>query len=291
MTAATLTVLARAEWEPLAGAHAARVDAATAGHRERARRGEKHPVEDFLYEYYSTRPAALRRWHPGVGAVLEDAREHETWRWYSSDAAGTRVDARAFQEARGATVSFVQALLTRSAGRPLQLGCFGLHEWAMVYRTGERRHPLPLRLGASGTDAVVEANSLVCTHFDAFRFFTQDAAQRNAIDLTREAQIDREQPGCLHATMDLYKWCAKLSPAVPSELQQDCFELAMEVRRVDMQASPYDVSGLGLEAIEIETPEGKSRYAALQRDFAERGGALRERVIAACAAIHAEGSP
>jgi hypothetical protein len=200
------------------------------------------------------------------------------------------VDAHAFWQARGATVDFVESLLRRTAERPLHLGCFGLHEWAMVYRAGDRRHPLPLRLGASGTDAVVEANSLVCTHFDAYRFFTPEAVPRNATPLTRESQSEREQPGCLHATMDLYKWCAKLSPAIGSELQQDCFELAMEVRRVDMRASPYDVSELGLEAIAIETPEGRSQYAALQRDFAARGGALRERVITACAAIRELGT-
>lgn len=283
----TSTVLSRAQWEPLARAHAERADAVTAGHRARAERGAKHAIEDFLYEYYSTRPSLLRRWHPGVGVTLEDAPDHATWRWYTADAAGVRVDAHAFWEARGETVAFVEELLRRTAARPLGLGCFGMHEWAMVYRARERRHPLPLRLGQDGTDAVVEANPLVCTHFDAFRFFTPQAAPRNAIQLTRADQMEREQPGCLHATMDLYKWCAKLAPAVPSELQLECFELALEVRRVDMQASPYDVSSFGLEAIPVETPEGKSQYAALQRDFAARGAVLRERLIVACEAIRA----
>ena len=30
-------------------------------------------MHDFLFTYYSQRPAALRRWHPGFGVVLEDA--------------------------------------------------------------------------------------------------------------------------------------------------------------------------------------------------------------------------
>ncbi len=286
-SASALTTLARAAWEPLAAAHAARADRSTAGHRERAGRGQKHAVEDFLYEYYSTRPAHLRRWHPGVGVALEDAAEHATWRWYASDGTRSWVDARAFIQARGATVDFVLGLMRATAARPMQLGCFGLHEWAMVYRADATRHPLPLRLGARETDAVVEANALVCTHFDAYRFFTQEAVPRNATVLERSGQVTREQPGCLHATMDLYKWCAKLAPAVPSTLQQDCFELALEVRQVDMQASPYDVSGLGLTAIAIETPEGKREYAARQRDFAARGAVLRERLVAACEAIHA----
>ena len=40
----------------------------------RRRSGVKHPVHDFLFTYYSQRPAALRRWHPGWGVALEDAR-------------------------------------------------------------------------------------------------------------------------------------------------------------------------------------------------------------------------
>ena len=34
----------------------------------------KHPVHDFLFTYYSFRPAQLRRWSPGYGVVLADAR-------------------------------------------------------------------------------------------------------------------------------------------------------------------------------------------------------------------------
>src|SRR5699024_4883548 len=87
-----------------------------------------------------------------------------------------------------------------------------------------------------------------------------------------------EQAGCLHAGMDVYKWTMKLGPLVPGELLLDTFELAMEIRRVDMQASPYDVTDYGLPPVKIETPEGKSEYAALQRGFLERGNALRVRV-------------
>ena len=33
----------------------------------------KHPVHDFLFTYYSQRPAQLRRWHPGYGVALAGA--------------------------------------------------------------------------------------------------------------------------------------------------------------------------------------------------------------------------
>ncbi len=289
VNALTVTVLPRAEWEPLAAAHAARVDTVTAGRRERAGRGEPHAVDDFLYDYYSVTLSTLRRWHPGAGVVLEGAADHAGWRWYAADAVGSYVDTPAFWAARGEAVAFVTQLLEASAAKPLHLGCFGLHEWAMVYRTGGTglRHALPLRLGAEGTDAVVEAHPVTCTHFDAFRFFTPEAVPRNATQLTRAEQATTEQPGCLHATMDLYKWCAKLSPAISSELQQDCFELAVEVRRVDMRASPYDVSRYGLEAIPIETVVGKRAYAQAQRDFAARGAVLRQRLLDECARVRA----
>ncbi len=280
MTSATLTVLTRDEWEPLAAAHEQRADAATAGHRSRAGRGVKHAIEDFLFEYYSVRPSVLRRWHPGVGVVLVDAETHASWKHYASGAHGVGVDAGAFGEARGGTVDYVEALLRATASRQAFRGCFGLHEWAMAYRVGaDIRHPLPLRLGQDGTDAVVESHDLACTHIDAFRFFTPPAAPRNRLQLTRADQPAHEQPGCLHANMDLFKWASKLAPAVPSDITMDAFELAMEIRYLDMQASPYDVSGFGLEAVAIETPEGKREYAARQTDFAARARVIRERLL------------
>jgi hypothetical protein len=94
-----------------------------------------------------------------------------------------------------------------------------------------------------------------------------------------------EQPGCLHANMDLLKWSTKLGPAVPGDLLLDSFELARDVRVADMQASPYDVSSYGLEPVAIETPEGKAEYVRLQRGFAERGAALRDRLLAVCEAL------
>ncbi len=279
--------LTRAEWEPLASTHADHADALTAGHRQRKARGEKHPVEDFLYEYYPTRPSHLRRWHPGAGVVLEDAHEHAAWKFYGTDSRGTSVDVDAFLEARGQGVDHIGRLLKATASRPPRLGCFGLHEWAMVYRMDEDdlRHPLPLRLGQADTDAVVESHPIACSHFDAVRFFTPEARPLNQLQPTRETQPDLEQPGCLHATMDLYKWTMKLSPAVPSALVLDAFSLALEVRRVDMQASPYDVSSHGLEPIAIETQDGKREYARLQSDFAARGASLRARTIAALGAL------
>ncbi|RCV47131.1 3-methyladenine DNA glycosylase, partial [Marinitenerispora sediminis] len=54
-------VLEQDEWRALRDAHYRRVDALTEGHLRRRERGVRHPVEDFLFEYYSHRPARLRR--------------------------------------------------------------------------------------------------------------------------------------------------------------------------------------------------------------------------------------
>ena len=71
-----------------------------------------------------------------------------------------------------------------------------------------------------------------------------------------------EQPGCLHAAMDVYKWATKLGPLVPGDLLLDCFELAREIRRTDMQASPYDVSSYGLDAGRHRDARGQGRVRA-----------------------------
>ncbi|WP_243225863.1 3-methyladenine DNA glycosylase [Microbacterium sp. CIAB417] len=272
-----------AEWRAREQAHRDRADALTAAHRDRAARGEKHPVEDFLFTYYSYRPSHLRRWHPGAGVELADASERLSWRWYSPGSSpGSAVpDAGLFAVEKAPLAALVERMLRRTAARPGQFGCFGLHEWAMVYRADEHRHAVPLRLGQDGTDAVVDAHELRCTHFDAFRFFTPEAVPRNRTPLTRADQPDAEQPGCLHAGMDVYKWAMKLGPLVPGELLLDCFELARDIRELDMQAAPYDLSDWGIAPVRIETPEGKSEYVRRQRGFAERGNVLRERILTA----------
>ena len=299
-------MLSRAEWEPLAEAHAARVDRFVRPHLERREARVKHPVHDFLFTYYSQRPAQLRRWHPGVGVALEDAPEHAGWKGYRVSTtlagarcsttgpavAGGRSGARvevdpAYVASQRPLVEAIRRLLVATASRPAQLGCFGLHEWAMVHRASEHgpRHEWPLRLGERGTDEVVEGHRITCTHFDAFRFFTPSARPLNTLSPGSRDREEFEQPGCLHAGMDLYKHAFRLSPMVPSELVADCFELAWDIRVLDMRASPYDLADLGLDPVRIETAEGKRAYADAQAAFAERGAPLRARLVEACDAL------
>jgi hypothetical protein len=280
------TVLAEAEWTAREAAHQRRIDAWVVPHQQRRRDGVAHPVWDFLFTYYSETPGRLRRWHAGVGVVLtgDAARARLSWPFYTEVIGGVGVDVDALLTKRRAAVGWMHGLLSATAGRTAQFGCFGLHEWAMLYRPedGEVRHQLPLRLGQAGTDAVVETHRVQCSHIDAFRFFTRAGMPRNTLNPTRDTQQQLEQPGCLHATMDLYKWAYKLGPAVPGELLADCFALAADVRELDMRASPYDLTALGWAPVPIETPEGKATYVTAQRGFAARGAALRVRLLDVC---------
>jgi hypothetical protein len=267
-------LLTSGEWRARAEAHRARVDVLVQPHLERRRRGEKHPVHDFLFTYYPHRPAALRRWHPGYGVTLADG----------DNAATEDVLAE-----RAPLIERIRRLLVATASRPPTLGCFGLHEWAMVHRTDRPRHEWPLRLGGAGTDAVVDSHRIGCSHFDAFRFFTDSARPLNTLRPGRDDREEFEQPGCLHAGMDLYKHAFRLSPLVPSELVADCFELAWEIRILDMRAAPYDFTGVTLDPtgepwtpVRIETPEGKQEYVVAQRAFADRAAPLRQRLVAEC---------
>ncbi len=135
----------------------------------------------------------------------------------------------------------------------------------MVHAADETRHDWPLRLGQAGTDAVVESHRIACSHFDAFRFFTPTAQPLNTLRPARDDRPDFEQPGCLHAGMDLYKHAFRLTPMISSDLVADCFELARDIRVLDMRAAPYDLADLGFEPVAIETTEGKAAYVEAQR--------------------------
>ncbi len=290
MTTAEMTAVERLperEWQALAAAHRDRVRVWTGPHRARQARGEPHPVLDFLFTYYSHRPSLLERWHPGPSRVLggDAAREFLRRDEYVATDDGVRLDLARLSAKRLSTVRFIRSLLAATADRPARLNCFGLHEWAMVYRLSddEVRHAgVPLRLGGTGTDDVVESLDIRCSHYDAFRFFTDSATPRNTLSPTRATQREYEQPGCLHANMDLYKWAYKLYPYVSAELIADCFELAAEIREMDMRASPYDLADYGYQAIRIETAAGRAEYARAQAAFARRAAPLRNQLIEVC---------
>ncbi len=268
-------------WRPLAEAHREEVRAELADVVRRRDRAEKHPVDDFLFHYYNLRPSHLAQWHPGVGTAVED---DGTWPrpTYVVEVGAARLDEAHLLSRRRGTVETAARLLTAAAGKEPRFGCFGMHEWAMVYRLedGQARHPyLPLRYPREELARIVEEVGCRCSHYDAFRFFTPPARPLNLLAPTRARQADLDQPGCLHVNMDLYKWAGKLWPAVSSALLLETFRLARDIRVVDMRASAYDLTDWGYPPIPVETAAGRAEYVRLQRGFTARAEPLRAALI------------
>jgi hypothetical protein len=280
-----MIVLGEAEWRERERAHQGRVTPWTVDRLARRRRGETHPVDDFLFDYYPYSVTKLMAWHPGHGTALAGAGAHRFLndRHYVRGAEGVHTDL-ALAGDKYARMHRALEVLRGTASRPPSYACFGMHEWAMVYgaERGEVRHAgTPLRLSPAAIRSAVDSVGLRCTHFDACRFFTEGAAPLNQIAPTRELRPNLEQPGCIHANMDLYKYAMWCAPYVASELVADCFALARRARSVDMGASPYDLSALGYRPIRVETPEGRREYVMAQRALAEEGAGLRLRLTGA----------
>ena len=282
-------MLSVSEWQERTRAHARRVDAWTTDRLRRRLDGRAHPVDDFLWDYYPFRPGKLRRWHPGPDVALEGTSRAvlHTHGFVRKDGV-TVFDADALDPERRERlvkeIEWVLRLLRNVSSKPGRFGCFGLHEWAMVLGQSEeqvRHSGWPLRISPEQVRATIDEVGLRCTHFDAFRFFTDVAIPLNPIQtMNRVIQPDLDQAGCLHANMDLYKWTMRLQPLIPMEFVADCFELSRAVRLLDMQGAPYDLAELGVSPIPLETPEGRGEFAVRQREHAEQAAVLRQRLIA-----------
>lgn len=283
-TLGDVRILTTAEWQERATEYRRRAERWTLPYKRRRSRQEKHPVHDFLFQYYMYSPGKLERWHPAPGEALTDSPEARgRFHGPAYHAAGGLVtrDASRMDEAEIDRLQTAAAVLTATEHRPANFGCYGMHEWAMVYRGHDVRHEgiAPLRLPQAEIDRFIEERPVACTHFEAFRFFAEDAKPLNRIELEWSTRHDLEQPGCIHANMDLYRWAYESMPWVGSEIVMDCFELASELRVLDMQASPYDLSEMGFEPVRIETDEGRAEYQRRQRELSERASALRRRLV------------
>lgn len=286
----SMTLLATADWEARAARHRARAERHTLAARRRRDHGQRHPVEDFLFQYYPYPLSLLDRWQPGIGVALEWMATAESpalppdfpERHYSLANGFFFTDPKRLNGKERERLQWIAGLLAATRDRAPNFACHGLHEWAMVYRGKEVRHEktTPLRLPQAEIDALVESRAICCSHHDAFRFFAAEARPLNRLQPTLDSRTSLEQPGCVHANMDLYKWAAKSMPWIGSELLLDCFELALELRDLDMRASPYDLTAWGREPIRIETAEGRRVYEAEQRRLALLAVPLRERLIA-----------
>ena len=310
--------LPRDEWEARSAAHRARVAPMAEAWLARRSRGEKHPVWDFLFTYYNFSPNKLMTWNPGIGEIsnfksqisnsesqisnlqpspnsepqIPNLHSSSSWESQISNLQspisndGTVVHVwPAITPRLARQAEWIARLCANVLSKPPRLGCFGLHEWAMVYQLSEeeiRHSGYQLRLSPAALEAFVKAQPICCSHFDAFRFFTPPAVPLNSLRPTLETRQDMEQSGCLHANMDLYKWAYKLWPWIGSDLLADAFEVAVASRAFDMRASPYELTALGFDPILIETDAGKDAYRREQLRLAAMAEPVRRKLLGAC---------
>jgi hypothetical protein len=242
------------------------------------------PVEDW------SPGGRLESWHPAPHEVLVDsteARERFNGPEYHATDGVIRRNTSSLSSAERARLDQVLHILCATRDRPANFGCFGMHEWAMVYGGHDVRHSAiaPLRLSQEQVDTFVESRPVACSHFDAFRFFAPAAKHLNRVPLSWSTRHVVEQPGCIHANMDLYRWAYTSMPWIGSDLLWDCFALAADLRVLDMQAGPYDLRSIGFDPVCVETSEGRDEYQRRQREMSERASVLRARLIDAIGSL------
>ncbi|MFA6916134.1 MAG: hypothetical protein WC222_07035 [Parachlamydiales bacterium] len=287
-----MKILSLEEWTKRAKTHTALVSPMADAFLQRRGLQQKHPVYDFLFTYYSFSPSKLKHWVPSFEESLTIEENGElpgfSEYWFELQNATLRLNPQRLQGQAFALVSFIEELCNAILKRTPRFGCFGLHEWAMVYRLSpdELRHTgYHLRLSSDELARFVESQNLCCTHYDAYRFFTPQAEPLNLFKPTLQSRIQNEQAGCLHANMDLYKWATKLWPWIGSDFIAKTFLLAMQGRELDMRASPYDLREQGYSPICIETEEGRKEYQQLQQQYAQKTLGLRQDLAAFCSRL------
>ena len=184
-----------------------------------------------------------------------------------------------------------QSILQQTLDADPILHCYGLHEWAMQYQPDGAPPPpsakyqkhLPLRVSRQVLNETVERKGISCTHVDALRFFAQPALPLNKYGgpLERIDQKRLEQPGCVHATMDLLKMTLKLQPFCDAELLRSVLGIALEARELDVAASPYDASQYDVSVIPIETSEGRAEYKRRQTALMKKADPIRRELLKA----------
>lgn len=212
-----------------------------------------------------------------------------------------------------------RSLLQRTLEATPVLHCYGLHEWAMQYQptitakdddTFKSQTPSPpsskyqshmkLRIDQETLNETVEANTLFCTHVDAWKFFAKEALPRNQFFQQKNGSYSKnadagkliaaeerpgwllrsEQPACVHTTMDLLKIALKLGPFCNPDLFRRVLALTVEARFLDVAASPYDAkTGYGVEPIRIETSSGRNEYKQRQIELMKRAAPIREDLL------------
>lgn len=271
----------QADWQSSRQNHKKKVDDLLNTYLKHREHQARNPILDFLFEYYSFAPSKLKAWSPGTGVLLLNAR---SCFGYLSEAEFIEnhvyLEINNFPSQRINSIQWILDLLKITLSQPPHWGCFGMHEWAMVYKANSVRHSyLPLRFSRKEINNFVDSMPLSCTHYDAFRFFTREAKPKNNHDLGRSTFRKYEQPGCIHTNMDLYKWAYKMYPWISSNTILEAFLLALKARKIDMRASPYKLDAYHLSPIKVETKNGRVEYIRQQKMIFEKSIPVRKKLI------------
>lgn len=257
----------------------------------RRKAGLKNPVHDFLFTYYLCSPQKLKQWVPSFEEDLiatPQITAQYPWMndyWFVQKENKISLNREKITDSIRGLAAFVENLCNKIIQRPPRFGCFGLHEWAMVYKSpleSIRHHAHRLRLSAKDLGDFLESQTICCSHYDAYRFFTPEARPLNTLNPCLETRVEMEQAGCVHANMDLYKWSTKLWPWIGSDFIAKTFLLALEARELDMRASPYDLQEEGYTPILIETEAGRIEYQKEQQQLTKKAAPLRTELHAFC---------
>lgn len=202
-------------------------------------------------------------------------------------------DDHSHDDARRAVKAYLwyRAVLQQALTAEPVLYCHGLHEWAMLYHpdsappppSGKYQSHLPKRATRTVINELVELRGVNCTHVDALRYFAAAAAPLNhhGCPLPRADQLRLEQPACVHANMDLLKIALRLQPFLDSQLLVRVLDVALQARRLDVAASPYDATAYGVGVVPVETPEGRALYRKEQAAIMEQAQIVRRDLLQA----------
>lgn len=284
-----MNILSVENWTQRAKTHTSLVSPIADTFLQRRGLGKKHPVYDFLFTYYSFSPTKLKQWVPSFEETLSIGEKSAlpcfSDYWFELSNNTLRLNPQRLQDQALSLVAFIEELSNAIMERTPRFGCFGLHEWAMVYRLSPeklRHTDYRLRLSPEELACFVESQNLCCTHYDAYRFFTPEAGPLNLFKPSLDTRLQNEQAGCLHANMDIYKWATKLWPWIGSDFIAKAFLVALEGRELDMRASPYDLQEEGYFPICIETGQGRKEYQQLQQQYAQKAQKLRQELASFC---------
>ena len=170
-------------WAVSAMAHKLRVEKLLQGNLYK---DPNHPIYNFIFNYFFFKPSTLFQYSAGLDAILaldESFQKFLNPKGLSKNSDGIFYDPNLHFRTQNQkeSITFTLSLLQSVYGRAPSFCCFGLHEWAMLYRVNESgnmpskcspRQALPLRLSQDDIKKIVESNNIRCSHIDAFRFFT-----------------------------------------------------------------------------------------------------------------------